>query len=158
GGPLLFLTYTPFPHHITIMFVPLEHRQRIAHLMPLNDVVARIARLVRPASPCEMGAAAALGATLAQNIVVTNPHPAVPLALIGGWAVQADATVDAGPYAPAVLPQLREVSAGEALCPDSDAVAPLEAVTWRGSNREMHMAITSGEGVLMAGTDAGTGE
>jgi len=140
------------------MIAPLEHRQRIARLMPLEDIMQRIAGRVQPVSPCELPAAAALGATLAQDIVVANPHPATPLALIDGWAVHAELTADAGPYAPAVLPQLREVAVGEALCGDSDAVAPLEAVTWRGGAGEVHAAMTPGEGVLMPGTDAGVGE
>jgi hypothetical protein len=41
--------------------------------------------LVNTASPREMRAAAALGATLAQDIVVADPHPAAPLAVIDGW-------------------------------------------------------------------------
>src|SRR5260370_14906016 len=32
-----------------------------------------------------------------------------------------------------------------------------EAVTWRGGNGEVHVAMTPGEGVLMPGTDAGVG-
>src|SRR5260370_4166803 len=85
-------------------------------------------------------------------------HPAAPRALTECWAVHAETPADAGPYAPAVLPQLREVAVGEALYDDSDAVAPLEAVTWRGGNGEVHVAMTPGEGVLMPGTDAGVGE
>ncbi len=152
------LTAAPGPRHITGMVAPLEHRQRIARLMPLDDVMRRIAERVHPVTPREMRAAAALGATLAQDIVVAELHPAAPLALIDGWAVHAESTADAGPYAPAVLPQLREVAVGEALYDDSDAVAPLEAVTWRGGNGEVHLAMTPGEGVLMPGTDAGVGE
>jgi molybdopterin molybdotransferase len=140
------------------MIVPLEHRQQIARLMPLDDVMRRIAERVQPTSPREMRAAAALGATLAQDIVAADPRPAAPLALMDGWAVRAELTADAGPYAPAVLSQLREVAVGEALCGDSDAVAPLEAVTWRGGNGEVHTAMTPGEGVLMPGADAGVGE
>jgi len=140
------------------MITPLERRQRIARLTPLEDVTRRIAKLVQPASPREMCAAAALGATLAQDIVVADSHPAVPLALIDGWAVQAELTADAGPYAPVVLSQLREVAVGEALCGGSDAVAPLEAIMRRGGNGEMHAAITPGEGVLMPGIDARVGE
>jgi molybdopterin molybdotransferase len=140
------------------MMAPLEHRQRITRLMPLEDVMQRIAERVQPASPRQMRAAAALGSTLAQDIVVADPRPAMPLALIDGWAVHAELTADAGPYAPAVLPELREIAAGEALCGGSDAVAPAEAVTWRGGNGEVQAAVTPGEGVLMPGTDATVGE
>jgi molybdopterin molybdotransferase len=140
------------------MTAPLEHRQRITRLMPLEDVMRQIAERVQPASVRELRGAAALGSTLAQDIVVSDPHPAAPLALIDGWAVHAELTADAGPYTPAVLPQLREVAVGEALCGDCDAVAPLEAVTWRGGAGEVHAAMTPGEGVLMPGTDAGVSE
>jgi molybdopterin molybdotransferase len=136
----------------------MDHRQRIARLMPLDDVMRRIVERVDPATPREMRVAAMLGATSAHDIVVAESHPAAPLALIDGWAVHAELTADAGPYTPAVLSQLREVAVSEALCGKSDAVAPLEAVTWRGGNGEVHAAITPGEGVLTPGTDAGIGE
>ena len=126
--------------------------------MPLEDVMRRIAERVQPVSLRPTQIAAALGATVARDIVVTELHPAVPLALIDGWAVHAELTADAGPYAPAVLPGLREVAVGEALCGDGDAVAPFEAVTWRGGNGEVHAAMTPGDGVLMPGGDAGVGE
>lgn len=143
---------------MTDMIVPLEHRQRIARLTPLEDVLQRIAESVQPTSPREMRAAAALGSVVADDIMVADRHPATPLALIDGWAVHAELTADAGPYAPVVLPQLREVAVGEALCSDNDAVAPAEAVTWRGGKGEVHAAVTQGEGVLMPGTDATGGE
>ncbi|HKD30113.1 MAG TPA: molybdopterin-binding protein [Xanthobacteraceae bacterium] len=126
--------------------------------MPLEDVMRRIAERVQPVSLRPTQIAAALGATVARDIVVTELHPAVPLALIDGWAVHAELTADAGPYAPAVLPGLREVAVGEALCGDGDAVAPFEAVTWRGGNGAVHAAMTPGDGVLMPGADAGVGE
>jgi molybdopterin molybdotransferase len=140
------------------MIAPLEHRQRIARLMPLEDVIQRIAECVQPASPRHMRAAVAAGSTLAQDIVVTNRRPATPLALIDGWAVRAELTADAGPYASVVLPELYEVAVGEALCGDNDSVAPAEAVTWRGRKGEVHATVTPGDGVLIPGTDATVGE
>jgi molybdopterin molybdotransferase len=140
------------------MIAPLEHRQRIARLTPLDDVVRRIAESVHPVTPRDMRAAAALGATLAQDIAAADPHPAAPLALIDGWAVHAEATTDAGAYAPVILPDPHEVAVGEALRGDSDGVAPLDTVTWRGDKGEVHVPVAPGEGVLMPGTDAGAGE
>jgi hypothetical protein len=58
-----FLTAAPGPRHITGMVAPLEHRQRIARLMPLDDVMRRIAERVHPVTPREMRAAVALGAS-----------------------------------------------------------------------------------------------
>jgi len=140
------------------MAVPPENRQRIARLTPLDDVLRRLGACLVAVAPREMRAASALGATLAQNIVVADPHPATPLALIDGWAVHAETTVDAGAYTPVPLPAAREVAVGEPLRTDGDAVAPLEAMTWRAGKGEVHAAVTAGEGVLMAGTDAGAGE
>jgi molybdopterin molybdotransferase len=140
------------------MVVTLENRQRIERLTPLEDVMRLIAERVHPVPPRDVRVAAALGATLAQDVVVADAHPAAPLALIDGWAVRAELTSDAGAYTPVVLPQLREVAVGEVLHADVDAVAPLEAVTWRGGKSEVHVAVTPGEGVLAPGTDAGAGE
>jgi len=95
---------------------------------------------------------------LALDIAVADPHPAAPLALIDGWAVCAETTVDAGAYAPVVLLEAHEITVGEALGDGSDAVVSLDAVTWRGHKGEMHVPVTPGEGVLMHGTDAGPGE
>src|SRR5215467_8901429 len=96
------------------MVLPLEHRQRIRRLTPLEDVVRRIAESVHPVTPRDMRAAAALGATLAQDVAVAAPQPATPLALIDGWAVRSELTADAGAYTPTVLPGLREIAVGEA--------------------------------------------
>jgi molybdopterin biosynthesis enzyme len=140
------------------MVLPLEHRQRIRRLTPLEDVVRRIAESVHPVTPRDMRAAAALGATLAQDVAVAAPQPATPLALIDGWAVRSELTADAGAYTPTVLPGLREIAVGEALRADNDAVAPLEAVTWSGDKGKIHVPVPPGEGVLMPGTDADRGE
>jgi hypothetical protein len=53
--------------------------------------------LVNPASPRQRCAAAALGATLVQDIVIADPHPAAPLPVIDGWAVQAELPLTPGP-------------------------------------------------------------
>jgi hypothetical protein len=63
------------------------------------------------------------------------------------WSLRRELTADAGSYAPAVLPHER----GEALRADSDAVSPLEAVTWRGGNGHALASGTSRIGVAVAG-------
>jgi molybdopterin biosynthesis enzyme len=140
------------------MVAALEHRQRIARLTPLEDVTRRIAECVGPVAPRDVAAAAALGATAAQDIAAGAPHPSVPLALIDGWAIHAELTAYAEAYTPAVLTGLREIAVGEALGAGGDAVAPFEAVTWRGGAGELPMVLTPGDGVLLPGTDAGAGE
>jgi len=136
----------------------LEHRQRIARLTPLEDVTAWIQENVQPIAPRDMAVAAAVGATLAQDIAVADPHPVAPLALIDGWAVSAEATADAGAYTPAVLRAPFEVAAGEALRGGDDAVTPLESVTWRNDQGEVHAPVAQGESVLMPGIDGCAGE
>ena len=140
------------------MVTLLEHRQRIARLTPLDHVLRRIGECVHPVAPREMAAATALGATLAQDVAVAVQRPAAPVALIDGWAIRAEATADAGSYAPAVLPGAEEINAGQGLPADSDAVAPADAVTWRAGMAEAHVAVIPGDGVLMPGTDASVGE
>jgi molybdopterin molybdotransferase len=134
------------------------NRQRIARLTPLADVLRRIDESVAPVTPRDMRAATALGATLARDVVIADRRPAAPLALIDGWAVRAEATTDAGAYAPAVVATAHEVAMGEALRAENDAVAPFDAVTWRSGRGEVHAAVTAGDGVLLPGTDAGAGE
>jgi molybdopterin molybdotransferase len=140
------------------MVVALEDRQRIARLTPLDDVLLRISARVQPVAVCEMTAASALGRTLVRDAVVVAPHPAAPLVLIDGWAVYAETTADASTYAPAIVSGVREVAVGEALGPDADAVVPLEAMTWRSGKGEVQAPAIPGDGVLMPGGDAGTGE
>jgi molybdopterin biosynthesis enzyme len=139
------------------MVAPLEDRQRIDRLTPLDDVLARMANVVGPVMPCEVRAAAAWGATLAEDIVA-NERPATALALIDGWAVRADLTIDASSYAPAALPEGRPVDAGEAMPTGSDAVAPVEAVTLHDGITEALAPVAPGDGVLHPGTDAAPGE
>jgi molybdopterin molybdotransferase len=136
----------------------MENRQRIVRLTPLEQVLRRIDDSVEPARPRDMRTAGALGSTLAEDVVIADPHPATPLALVDGFAVYAEATSDAGVYAPTFLLDPREVAFGRALPPDSDAVAPFGSVTWREGQGEVHAAMTPGEGVLLPGADAGKGE
>jgi molybdopterin molybdotransferase len=139
------------------MVAPLEDRQRIDRLTPLDDVLSRMARLVVPVMPCDLRTAAAWGTTLAEDIVA-GERPATALALIDGWAVRADMTIDASAYAPAFLAEAKLVDAGEAMPPGSDAVAPLDAVAPRGGVAEVMAPVAPGDGVLHPGTDAGSRE
>jgi molybdopterin molybdotransferase len=139
------------------MVAPLEDRQRIDRLAPLEDVLARMANLIAPVVPHEVRAAAAGGATLFEDIVASE-HPARALALIDGFAVRADATIDASAYAPALLADAKPIDAGEAMPPGSDAVAPVEVVTLRDGVVEVMAPVAPGDGVLNPGTDAGAGE
>ncbi len=139
------------------MVAPPEDRQRIDRLTPLDDVLARIASLVVPVRPREVRTAAAWGATLVEDIVA-GERPATALALIDGFAVRADATIDASAYAPALLADARPVDAGDPMPAGSDAVAPVEAVAFTSGIAEITAPVAPGDGVLHPGIDAGPRE
>jgi molybdopterin molybdotransferase len=131
--------------------------QRIDKLTPLAAALDAIDRLVAPAAPYECATDAALGKTLAADVVVHDAHPSAPVALRDGWALRSEETLDAGSYAPAPLvTRPVEVAAGQELPPGFDAVAPLDAVTLSGSGQAL-AAVAPGEGVLPAGADAKPG-
>jgi molybdopterin biosynthesis enzyme len=131
--------------------------QRIVRLTPLDDVLRRIDALVAPVTLRASDPAGALGATLAEDIVVDAAIPLAPRALRDGWAVTSDLTTDAGAYAPAPLPSAVRVDVGELLPAGTDAVAPLDAVTVRGGVAQALAPVAPGEGVLAAGADIARG-
>ena len=139
------------------MVVEPDIPQRIARFTPLDDVLVRLDAMTKPAPPRASELAAALGRTLAADVVAAAAIPAAAHALRDGWAVASDLTVDAGTYAPAPLPSALRVDAGGLLPPGADAVAPLDAVTIRDGVPQAVAPVTCGEGVLAAGGDAGAG-
>jgi len=145
----------PGPRHIPEMVAYPEDRQRIERLMRVTDVLACMARLVEPVLPRQVQPAVALGATVADDIIVATERPAAALALIDGWAVRADATTDGSAYSPAALPGAQPIDVGEPMPPGSDAVAPVENVVLRAGVAEALAPAAPGEGVLQAGADAG---
>ena len=131
-----------------------EPIQRIARLTPLGDVLAIIDARVAAVAPRACAVEAALGCTLAEDVVAAE-RPAAAIALRDGWAVAAAALADAGPYAPVPFASLPpQVDVGDPLPAGADAVAPLDAVTVRGDRAEVVAPVASGDGVLAAGADA----
>jgi molybdopterin molybdotransferase len=139
------------------MVVEADKSQRIARLTPLDDVLARIDALIEPVPPHVTDVSAALGGTLAEDIVVEAAIPAAARALRDGWAVASELTTDASAYAPVPLPSARRVDVGEPLPAGTDAVAPLDAVTIRDGVAQALAPSGPGEGVLPAGADVGRG-
>jgi len=124
--------------------------QRIL-LVPLADVLARVAALARPVAPREVAVQDAEGRVLAEDVAVAVALPTSPVALVDGWAVRAELVADAGPYAPMLLSSSPAwVDAGAAMPRDTDAVLPPDAV----NGAEAHASATAGDGVLAAGADA----
>jgi molybdopterin biosynthesis enzyme len=135
-----------------------ETPQRIVRLAPLDDVLARINALVKPvAARGTAELTAALGRTLADDIVIEAPIPRAALALRDGWALKSDLTTDAGPYAPAPIRTAIRIDTGEPLPSDADAVAAFDAVAIRNDEAQALSPVAPGEGVLPAGADAARG-
>jgi molybdopterin biosynthesis enzyme len=136
-----------------------RNAQRIERLTPLADVLDRIACLVEPVASREVLIDAAIGYVLAKDVIATAGKPGVALALRDGWAVRAEETLDADSYAPASLATAPlEVAAGQALPRDSDAVAAVDVVAFRGAAAEALAPVAPGEGVLPADIDTKAGQ
>lgn len=128
--------------------------QRIARLMPLQAVLARIDAQIEAVKPQRWAVAATLGYTLAED-VVTSERPEHPIALRDGFAVEANAIADASSYTPMPLQlPIRRIDVGESMPEGTDAVLPLDAVVFRGEHAEAMAPVFAGEGVLAAGGDA----
>jgi molybdopterin molybdotransferase len=128
--------------------------QRIARLTPLGTVLALIESRIAAVPPQTIRVATARRLTLADD-VAASPQPVQAIALRDGFAVDAGAIGDAGPYMPVPLTlTARRIDAGDPMPDGTDAVLPLDAVVLRGKSAEASATVTPGEGVLLAGGDA----
>ncbi len=133
--------------------------QRIERLTPLADALACIERLVTSVTPRPIDRRKAFGRCLAGEILTAQVRPMSAIALRDGVAVSADATLDASPYAPVPLPGTPAfVEVGDPLPAGADAVAPLDAVEFRGAAVRALTALAPGDGVLSYGGDATPGD
>jgi molybdopterin molybdotransferase len=130
-----------------------ETIQTIARLTPLAEVLALVDREVQPVVPCGVSPNDALNCILAAD-VVASAQPAMPLALIDGWALNADLTHDAGSYTPASLPQMPvRIEAGRPMPDGTDSVAAFDMVKLTPGGAEALAPVNPGDGVLPAGGD-----
>lgn len=128
--------------------------QRITRLTSLSAILTLIDSRVEAVQPSKCPLALARGQTLAEDVVVAQLPPR-SIALRDGFAVEAGAIADAGPYSPVPLASKPpRVDAGDELPGGTDAVAPLGAINERGDRAEAVAPIAPGEGVLPAGGDA----
>ncbi|HET7850627.1 MAG TPA: molybdopterin-binding protein [Pseudolabrys sp.] len=135
-----------------------EPFQRIVRLTPLVEALAAIDAVAKPVQAYTVELAAARGRILATDVAPEGPLPPAPVALQDGWALAAEATGDAGAYAPAPLPRLPQwTEAGQPMPPDTDAVAPRGMVRVSGGRAEAVAAVAPGEGVLAADGDCPAG-
>lgn len=134
-----------------------ENPQHISRLTPLPELLEKLSA-VDPVEAKEVEPALAVGSTLAVQIAAPHDMPAAAVALRDGWAVNSSTLTDAGPYAPVPLdPAPLWVDAGEAMPGHADAVLPFDAVKLTARGSESLAPVVPGEGVLVAGQDAGKG-
>jgi molybdopterin molybdotransferase len=130
-----------------------ETLQLIARLTPLAEVLALIDAEAKPVTPRTLDVAAAAGRTLAAD-ASAPARPSAPIALADGWALAADLTLGAGGYAPAMLSHMpSRVEAGQAMPPETDSVAPFDAVKTGAGGAEALVTVNPGDGMLPAGGD-----
>jgi molybdopterin biosynthesis enzyme len=130
-----------------------ETIQTIARLTPLSDVHSMVDIEVKPVTPRTIDLNAAQGRTLA-NDAMSRARPNVPIAMIDGWAIDADTTLGAGGYTPALLLQTpTRIEVGQPMPPGADSVAPYDAIKLTNGRAEALMTINPGDGVLAAGGD-----
>jgi molybdopterin molybdotransferase len=127
--------------------------QIIARLTPLAEVLAMADLGVKPVAPRTLDVAQAAGRTLASDALVPA-RPNAAMALLDGWAMSADDTLGAGSYAPAgLLHTPQRIETGQPMPPDTDSVAPFDAVKVSSGRAEALVTINPGDGVLPAGGD-----
>lgn len=130
-----------------------ETIQTIARLTPLADVLSMVDIEVKPVTPRTIDLNAAQGRTLA-NDAMSRARPNVALAMVDGWAIDADTTLGAGGYTPALLLQTpTRIEVGQPMPPGTDSVAPFDAIKLANGRAEALMTINPGDGVLAAGGD-----
>ena len=131
-----------------------ESIQTISRLTPLADVLAMADLRVKPVTPRTLDVTAAAGRALAADAVAAA-RPTAALAILDGWALAADSTLGAGGYAPvALLHRPQRIETGQPLPPDTDSVAPFDAIKVVNGNAEALVTINPGDGVLSAGGDS----
>jgi len=130
-----------------------ETIQTIARLTPLSDVLAMVDLEVKPVTPRTVDLSAAQGRTLAAD-AMSRARPNVSIAMLDGWAIAADLTLGAGGYTPALLMQTpTRIEVGQPMPPDTDSVAPFDAIKVMNGRAHALMTINPGDGVLAAGGD-----
>jgi molybdopterin molybdotransferase len=128
--------------------------QRISRLTPLAAIRALADDRIGAVTARTCPVWAARGRVLAADVTASDLPPQ-PIALRDGFAVEAAALGDAGPYAPVPLPALpQRIDAGEPMPAGTDAVLPLDGIVVRGSSVEAIAGVAAGEGVLAARGDA----
>jgi len=135
------------------MAATIDTAQAIGRLTPLTEVLALVDLRVKPVATRTVDVAAAAGHILAAD-AMAPARPNSAIALVDGWAVSADETLGAGSYAPALLDHIpQRIEVGQPLPPETDSVAPFDAVKLDRGRGEALATVNPGDGVLAAGSD-----
>jgi molybdopterin molybdotransferase len=133
--------------------------QRVTRLASLTDALARITMLANPVAVRTVDVSSAVGRVLAADAVAPKLLPPTAIALRDGYAVRAESVADAGAYAPVpLMPAPDWVEVGEPVPGPADAVLEPEAVMVDAKVTQVLLPAHSGDGVLVAGSDAAAGE
>jgi molybdopterin molybdotransferase len=130
--------------------------QAITRLVPLSEALAAFDR-VKPVVAQQIPVAEGAGQVLAADIIAPSALPLRAQALHDGFALCAEATLDASTFAPVLLTDPVRVVTGETMPDGADAVAASNAVQFRGGVGEIVAPVPSGEGVLPVGGDCEAG-
>ncbi len=130
--------------------------QAITRLVPLSEALAALDR-VKPVAAQQILVAEGAGHVLAADIIAPSALPLRAQALYDGFALCAEATLDASTFAPVLLIDPVRVVTGETMPDGADAVAASNAVQFRGGVGEIVAPVPSGEGVLPVGGDCEAG-
>ncbi|BBU62130.1 molybdopterin-binding protein [Methylosinus sp. C49] len=133
------------------------------HALPsrqsLEQAVSLLAATTRAVTPRRVETSAALHRVAAADIEAPAAMPPLHQALDDGWAIKADDTLGASPYAPgfsSIAP--RRVRIGETLPDFADAVLPLPKASEASGAFEICGTVAPGEGMRAAGNDLRRGE
>ncbi len=129
-------------------------RSASAALMPLDEARTLLIGLARSVAPDTVPLAEAVGCVSAGPVLSAGDHPAGPIALRDGYAVEAALLGGASPYAPVRLLPPVWVEAGEVLPAGTDAVLPPEGLDGRDAVADVFVR----EGVREAGGDLRAGD
>jgi molybdopterin biosynthesis enzyme len=131
-----------------------------ARLTPLDDALARLLALARPVPAERRAVAASVGMIVAREVRASRAVPPAAVALVDGWAVNAENLVGASSYSAAILaPPPPWVDAGDPMPEATDAVLPPDTVTVaQPGMAEVSAPVFPGEGVRAAGADIAEGE
>ncbi len=133
-------------------------RSGFDRLTALADALAELLALATPVGPTEMTVTAAVGYVLAHTIHAPTALPASAIALRDGFAVSANDTVGATPYAPSyAFEALQKVAVGAALPATADAILPAPAVLANQLPNEILATVAPGENIRPIGGDFAAG-